>query len=257
VPDTQADDTTLGDKKAMSRIALLRRAADGRREYAAGIDENETNLGLREQRTALLTQAATLDSAVKIMEGDDGPLYGLLPSWRWTDEMERAVLGARPAASVGTEPCDGVHVGLVGDNRCIRCGDDASEGADKAREEVIVDSDESHAPEVAVFIDGVEVEPDAVVVIDPSGVGGVTISDWECLKDEAVEGLTGAAAGEVATRYDAWTQTDWVTPDADPRPVRGPISSLTGQPCKHAPDMRCVECVEEDGVRLAPFGDPR
>jgi hypothetical protein len=37
-----------------------------------------------------------------------------------------------------------------------------------------------------------------------------------------------------------------------PGEARWPISTLTGQPCNHAPDMRCIECVEENGFRPAP-----
>lgn len=72
------------DAKTADRVALLRKAAEGRREYAAKIGEDQATM---------LTQAATLETAAKIMEGDDGPLYGLLPSWRWTDEMERNLHG--------------------------------------------------------------------------------------------------------------------------------------------------------------------
>lgn len=32
-----------------------------------------------------------------------------------------------------------------------------------------------------------------------------------------------------------------------------PISTLTGQPCDHAADMRCIECVDEGGFRPAPI----
>jgi hypothetical protein len=61
------------------RVALLRAMADGRREYAASAPD-----GAREH---LEIEAATLDTAVQVMEGDDGPLYAMLPSWRWTPEM--------------------------------------------------------------------------------------------------------------------------------------------------------------------------
>jgi hypothetical protein len=36
-------------------------------------------------------------------------------------------VSATPNASQSDEPCDGVHVGVVGDDRCIRCGDDGTE----------------------------------------------------------------------------------------------------------------------------------
>jgi hypothetical protein len=37
-------------------------------------------------------------------------------------------------------------------------------------------------------------------------------------------------------------------------PPGWPTSTLTGMPCTHGPDSRCVECVEEGGVRVAPRG---
>lgn len=86
-----------GPTPTRDRIALVRCAAEGRREYAAGLGEDEANPALREQRAALLAAAAALESAAKIMEGDNGPLYGLLPSWRWTDEQVCAL--STPAAS--------------------------------------------------------------------------------------------------------------------------------------------------------------
>jgi hypothetical protein len=51
---------------------------------------------LREQRRTLEIEALTLEAAVKIAEGEDGPRYGLLPSWRWTEEMVTALgIGGR------------------------------------------------------------------------------------------------------------------------------------------------------------------
>lgn len=64
-------------------VARLETCAAGRREYA----ENAPD----EQRAVLLTEAAAFDSAAKIARGDLGPLYGLLPSWRWTPEMHARV----------------------------------------------------------------------------------------------------------------------------------------------------------------------
>lgn len=64
--------------------ALLRSAADGRREYAAGAPDRTS--------AVLLAEASTLDTAARIAAGDYGPLYDLLPSWRWTEEMHKRVL---------------------------------------------------------------------------------------------------------------------------------------------------------------------
>jgi endo-beta-N-acetylglucosaminidase D len=43
----------------------------------------------------LLTQAAAFDNAAEIASGSDRPLYGLLPSWRWTEEMTTRVEAAQ------------------------------------------------------------------------------------------------------------------------------------------------------------------
>lgn len=61
-------------------IRLLRLAAEGRREYAAG-GASSTHMLTDEQ--ILRAEAQNFDSARKIVEGDTSPLYGLLPSWRW------------------------------------------------------------------------------------------------------------------------------------------------------------------------------
>lgn len=74
---------------------LLRAAAAGRLEYATSFQANEENVRLREMRDALLTEAATLETAARIVEGDYRPLYGLLPTWRWTEQMDRLVLSDR------------------------------------------------------------------------------------------------------------------------------------------------------------------
>jgi hypothetical protein len=65
----------------------FRKIAAGRREYAEGAPDN--------QRDALLAQAAAFDNAAEIASGSDRPLYGLLPSWRWTDEMTTRVEAAQ------------------------------------------------------------------------------------------------------------------------------------------------------------------
>jgi hypothetical protein len=68
---------------------LLRTAAAGRREYATSLEGATGTLGA--QREALLAQAGVLDQAAKVVEGDLGPMYGWLPSWRWTDEMNERI----------------------------------------------------------------------------------------------------------------------------------------------------------------------
>lgn len=73
--------------------ALLRSVAAGRREYAAALAAPIESWAI-EQRAALEAEAAAFESAAKIVEGDLGPLYGLLPSWRWTGEMTRRLDGS-------------------------------------------------------------------------------------------------------------------------------------------------------------------
>jgi hypothetical protein len=70
---------------------LLRACAAGRREYAASIPADVAKPSLAESRRDLLAEATTLDTAARIVEGDTGPLYDLLPSWRWTPEMHAAL----------------------------------------------------------------------------------------------------------------------------------------------------------------------
>lgn len=60
-------------------IARLETAAAARREYAGSAPTSQV--------AVLLTEAAAFESAAKIAAGDLGPLYRLLPSWRWTPEM--------------------------------------------------------------------------------------------------------------------------------------------------------------------------
>lgn len=81
---------------------LLRKAADGRDEYAAALDGSD-NRRLIEQRELLRVEASVLRRAARVVDGDLGPMFGWLPSWRWTDEMTRrgrgrAVTPAEPAA---------------------------------------------------------------------------------------------------------------------------------------------------------------
>ncbi|NAE18344.1 hypothetical protein [Enterococcus hirae] len=65
-------------------VTRLRSMAAGRREYARpGSPHGEV----------LEQEAAYYDDAADVAAGDLGPLYGALPSWRWTDEMEAALKG--------------------------------------------------------------------------------------------------------------------------------------------------------------------
>lgn len=62
---------------------LLRQAAEGRLEYLAGCPNQK-------DRDVLETEASTLRHAASVVEGDLNPMYGWLPSWRWSDEMTAA-----------------------------------------------------------------------------------------------------------------------------------------------------------------------
>lgn len=99
---------------------LLRAAAAGRREYAQGCGGTD-NTKLQEMHDALLTQAATLDGAARVADGDMGPLYGWLPSWRWTPEMERRVLSS---TSGSTSPADVAGVVLAAPLPAVPDGED-------------------------------------------------------------------------------------------------------------------------------------
>ena len=64
----------------------LREAAAGRLEYTEGLKGSD-NPSLVEQRETLEFQAAMLERAARVVEGDDEPLFNWLPSWRWSQEM--------------------------------------------------------------------------------------------------------------------------------------------------------------------------
>lgn len=78
VPDLIAEVERL--RAAANRIRL---AADGRREYAVNAPDDQANV--------LRLEASVLDSAARIAEGDMDALRAWLPSWRWTDEMNKAL----------------------------------------------------------------------------------------------------------------------------------------------------------------------
>jgi hypothetical protein len=69
--------------------ADLKRAAAGRREYAAGIPErkhdgDDKGGHLTAMRQELLSEADHYESAALLVE-DPRHLMGAVPSWRWTD----------------------------------------------------------------------------------------------------------------------------------------------------------------------------
>jgi len=85
--------TAAGRKAVMTQVwtapdpsdlaATFRYAAQGRREYLAGIPDD--------MRTTMEVEVATLEAAAMVADGRLDPLYGWLPSWRWTDQMQAAL----------------------------------------------------------------------------------------------------------------------------------------------------------------------
>lgn len=76
--------------------ALLRMVAAGRREYKHGVsDDASPRARPMTFNEHLEIEASLFDTAAKLAEGDDDPLYGLLPSWRWSEAMT-AALYAKP-----------------------------------------------------------------------------------------------------------------------------------------------------------------
>lgn len=66
------------------RAERLRHVADGRRAYMPGCGDDRLRDRLREE-------ADMWDTAARVAEGDTAPLYGLLPLWMWTDDMDKAL----------------------------------------------------------------------------------------------------------------------------------------------------------------------
>lgn len=96
-PDySPADIDAIGED---AHVTLLRAVADGRREYARGAPDD--------MRSTLLTQAQAFELAARIVGGDTGPLYGLLPSWRWTDEMAESLHTGLERIATAEEASDG------------------------------------------------------------------------------------------------------------------------------------------------------
>lgn len=71
--------------------ALLRRVAEGRKEYAGAPGDP--------YHDELLKEAQTFENAAKVAEEGEEACYGLLPSWRWSDAMDRKLFsrGSVPA----------------------------------------------------------------------------------------------------------------------------------------------------------------
>ena len=84
-------------------VADLKRAADGRREYASDLEPSHWG------KKDLLAEADTLDTAAKISDGDPLTMCGLIPSWRWTDQEAAAATAPKadesePATSPQAAP---------------------------------------------------------------------------------------------------------------------------------------------------------
>jgi hypothetical protein len=75
-----------------ARIAAsLRRAAEGRREYAAMFSGVVADEHRADFDAASIRAASCYESAAAIIE-DPANLLDVIPSWRWTDEETRSVL---------------------------------------------------------------------------------------------------------------------------------------------------------------------
>lgn len=82
-PDPIAAAREQGAAAERERIkALLQRAADGRDEYAAGAPQGQAD--------TLVTEGQAFASAVRLCD-DPTAILGLVPSWRWTEDEDRAV----------------------------------------------------------------------------------------------------------------------------------------------------------------------
>lgn len=91
--DMLEQSTRLHDEITAERdqlLTALRAAAAGQREYAAMCMNKASESQRRERREHELT-AVTLETAIQFVKGDPAPLYMLLPSWRWTDDMVREI----------------------------------------------------------------------------------------------------------------------------------------------------------------------
>lgn len=67
----------LPQQEAVNRLLAV---AEGRREYAKNAPEGMAR--------CLEIEAQAFQNAASIVAGDLMHLYGLMPSWRWTDEMD-------------------------------------------------------------------------------------------------------------------------------------------------------------------------
>lgn len=83
-----AEHARLAGAADTSPGAKLRWVAAARRTYLDGMPAD--------MRRLVELQVDTLEMAARIVEGDLEPLYGLLPSWLWTDQMHAALNGEPP-----------------------------------------------------------------------------------------------------------------------------------------------------------------
>lgn len=91
-------------KKERAKVAEeLRAVAAGRGEYLPNEDALWQAVHAADSHALIAAEVDALDQAARIVEGDTAPLYSLLPSWRWSDEMN-AELDAARAASHSTQP---------------------------------------------------------------------------------------------------------------------------------------------------------
>jgi len=74
--------------------AKLRWIAEGRRAYLHGAPEDARRL--------IELQVSTIEQMAQVVDGDLEPLYGLLPSYLWTDAMDAALRDEKPEPGQAT-----------------------------------------------------------------------------------------------------------------------------------------------------------
>jgi hypothetical protein len=81
VPESAVAEAVAAERERI--LSLLRRAADGRREYAGPDDGSEA-------RPLLLTSAEGYEAALQLI-GDPKRLLDVIPAWRWTTEEHASI----------------------------------------------------------------------------------------------------------------------------------------------------------------------
>lgn len=92
-----ADIVRIGNSLISGLFRVLGDVAEGRAEYIQVAPDMQ-------KKEALESEVATLWQAARIAVGDMQPLYGLLPSWRWTPAMNGALRGSPSSGPATAQP---------------------------------------------------------------------------------------------------------------------------------------------------------